>query len=141
MQRLCPYLPAFLALLMLSAGCGTKSPRQAVFGTISGVDSRSGTVTFQPAEGVHAPAARATLDHGAFRFDESDGPLPGTYRVRIDVQKPRILKDGVVIAKEVEVPASASGELPPEMESFYVEDIEVGVSGRQELNLTIETRN
>ena len=134
-------LTGLLTALAFLPGCGSEVPRQPVSGTVSGVGSRPGTVTFQPVEGVHAPAARAPLSNGRFQFDETDGPLPGTYRVRVDVQKPRRLTGGTVTVKDVEVPATAVGEVPPEMESFFVEDVRVSPSGRQELSVTVETSN
>jgi len=130
-----------VAALVLLPGCGSDVPRQPVSGTVSGVGSRPGTVTFQPVEGVHAPAARAPLRNGRFEFDETDGPLPGTYRVRVDIQKPRQLTGGTVTVKGVEVPEAAVGEVPPEMESFFVEDVRITASGRQQLSLTVETSN
>ncbi len=132
-------LTGLLIALSFLPGCGQKVPRQPLTGTVSGVGSRAGTVTFQPVEGVHAPAARAPLRNGRFEFDETDGPLPGTYRVRVDVQIPRRLTGGTVTVKDVEVPESAVGEVPPETESFFVEDVQVTSSGRQELSLTVET--
>ena len=134
-------LTGLLTALAFLPGCGSEVPRQPVSGTVSGVGSRPGTVTFQPVEGVHAPAARAPLRNGRFAFDETDGPLPGTYRVRVDVQKPRRLTGGTVTVKGVEVPESAVGEVPPEMESFFVEGVRVAASGRQDLGLTVETSN
>lgn len=139
--RRCAASTGLLAVLTLLSGCGSEVPRQPVSGTVSGVGSRPGTVTFQPVEGVQAPAARAPLRNGRFEFDETDGPLPGTYRVRVDVQKPRRLTGGTVTVKGVEVPESAVGEVPPEMESFFVEGVHVAASGRQKLNLTVETSN
>jgi hypothetical protein len=140
-SRLCFALTGLLTALALLSGCGSKVPRQPLSGTVSGVGSRPGTVTFQPVEGVHAPAARAPLRNGRFEFDETDGPLPGTYRVRVDLQKPRRLTGGTVTVKGVEVPESAVGEVPPEMESFFVEDVRVAASGRPEQSLTVETSN
>lgn len=134
-------LTGLLTALVLLPGCGSETTRQPVNGTVSGVGSRPGTVTFQPIEGVHAPAARAPLRNGRFEFDKTDGPLPGTYRVRVDVQKPRRLTGGTVTVKGVEVPESAVGEVPPEMESFFIEDVRVAASGRQELRLTAETKD
>jgi hypothetical protein len=132
-------LSRVLTALAILSGCSSDLPRQPVSGTVSGVARRPGTVTFQPIEGVRAPAARAPLRNGRFEFDSTDGPLPGTYRVRVDVQKPRRLTGNTVIVKEVEVPETTVGELPPELESFFVEDVRVAASGPQELSLTVET--
>ena len=130
-----------LGLLALLTGCGSDVPRQPVRGTVSGVGSRPGTVSFLPVEGQHTPAARTALRNGRFEFDTTDGPLPGAYRVRVDVQKPRRLTGGTVVAKDVDVPETAVGQLPPEMESFFVEDVQVAASGRQELQLTVTIEN
>ncbi len=134
-------VPTLLSLIGLCAGCGSELPRQPVSGTVSGTGSRDGTVTFQPVAGNSVPAARTGLRNGKFQFDTANGPLPGSYRVRIDVQKARRMQDGKVIAKDVAVPASAVGQVPPELQSFYAEDVQVTDSQSQHLTLIVETAN
>ncbi|MHC4877386.1 MAG: hypothetical protein ACYTGL_12900 [Planctomycetota bacterium] len=133
--------PALVSLFGLLAGCGSELPRQPISGTITGTANRDGTVTFQPVAEVSAPAARTALRNGEFQFDRSNGPLPGTYRVRIDVQKPPQPRDGQVIAKDVAVPESVLDQVPPETQSFYVEEVHVSDARSQELTLVVETAN
>lgn len=138
-NRLLPGLSLCLAVLL--PGCGSNVNRQAVRGTVDGIGSRPGTVTFVPVEGVRAPAARTVLRNGRFEFDDTNGPLPGRYQVRVDVQTPRILNGSAVIVKGVEVPESAVGEVPPEMETFLIEDVLVSENTSAELQLTVQTQD
>ncbi|WP_254513233.1 hypothetical protein [Anatilimnocola floriformis] len=63
-------------------GCGSSSgpPRRAIHGKIN--SSRPVQIlTLQPIDGLAAPAVTTLVVDGQYKFQRSDGPLPGNYRV------------------------------------------------------------
>lgn len=104
------------------AGCGGSGPeRQPLRGaiTIDGVELEQGAISLRPAVGHSAPAAVTTVDGGHYRFDRENGPLPGPYSVKINVdaesaQGKAILGKGSTTGN-VAIPIGPKGEsmLPP----------------------------
>jgi hypothetical protein len=100
------------------AGCGDSGiPRQAVHGRIAGAEGRSGLISFVPRENTPGPAARATLVDGEYRFDQSDGPVPGDYNVIIQLEISQDRSSGVVVFKGIEIPADTKADIPKTYES------------------------
>ncbi len=77
------------AVLVLAAttGCGTRDGlnRQEVSGivTFDRQPISSGAVLFEPATQESGTAVGATIRDGTFAISRSQGPTPGSYRVRI----------------------------------------------------------
>ena len=109
---------AIAAVSGFMAGCGESGmPRQAVHGRISGAEGRSGLVSFVPRENTQGPAARATLVDGEYRFDQSDGPVPGDYTVIIQLKISQDTTSGVVVFKGIEIPADSEVDIPSNYEA------------------------
>lgn len=78
-----------IAGLMISAcaGCGESdgTARVAMFGKIAfkGTPVTAGSVSLLPAEGNDAPTANVTIQQGAYRFDKTNGPAAGKYRMLV----------------------------------------------------------
>lgn len=76
-------------LIVVSNGCGfggVASGRVAVSGvvTLDGTPVTAGRINFIPDGNNDSPAAGGTIDaSGRYRLPVSDGPMPGTYVVRI----------------------------------------------------------
>ena len=83
-------------LIMLSAlslfttvGCGGHSgpARKALRGsiTVNGIKLEQGAISLRPVDGHSAPAAVTTVEMGSYRFTSENGPLPGPYAVKINI--------------------------------------------------------
>jgi hypothetical protein len=77
----------FPALVALIAGCSEPDPlgRVEVTGEVL-VDGRpldAGAIMLEPGPSGPPTAVGSTIRAGAFAIDRSEGPAPGTYRVRI----------------------------------------------------------
>jgi hypothetical protein len=71
---------------VLSLGCGrANSGRVPIFGRVAapGNEPFAGTISFIPMAGETAPAAVGSIVDGKYRFDTTDGPGMGKYRVLI----------------------------------------------------------
>ncbi len=77
---------AFLALAAVS-GCGSGDglDRLAVSGIVmcDGKRISSGAILFEPETYQSGTAVGATIHSGSFSIPKKDGPVPGTYKVRI----------------------------------------------------------
>lgn len=66
-------------------GCGQSDGlnRMEVLGSVEhqGGPLKAGSISFLPAEGLHAPAAMADVVNGEYHFTASNGPVAGTYQV------------------------------------------------------------
>ncbi|HUG70146.1 MAG TPA: hypothetical protein VMM76_20525 [Pirellulaceae bacterium] len=75
--------------VLSSLGCGDSSgpTRQALRGsiTINGEVLEQGAISLRPTEGHSAPAAVTTVEQGEYRFTSDNGPLPGPYAVKINI--------------------------------------------------------
>lgn len=81
---------AFWMIMLLLAGCTEEQTitRVAVQGEVTqkaGVVAR-GSISFLPAEGTEGPSATASIVDGKYLFDQSNGPVPGLYKVVITPQ-------------------------------------------------------
>ncbi|MHB1036332.1 MAG: hypothetical protein ACYC35_16925 [Pirellulales bacterium] len=78
-----------LALVAVACGCSGRSgpARVAGEGTVrrGGALVDEGLVSFQPAAGHSGPAATTVIVAGHYRFDASNGPVPGPHRVVVRV--------------------------------------------------------
>jgi hypothetical protein len=90
LQRTCEVL----ALLVLaSSGCGAPEEdnrtREPISGTVSldGQPLAKGTIQFQPASQAEGVAAGGMIDDGRFNIPRDEGPVPGKYKVAIDVRE------------------------------------------------------
>ena len=68
-------------------GCGSSDGlnRQAISGTVTldGQPISRGAILFEPATQESGTAVGATIRQGAFAISRHEGPVPGSYRVRI----------------------------------------------------------
>jgi len=75
-----------IALVAL-VGCGGSSgvPRLPVYGTVThpSGDKIHGSLSLVPAQGQSGPSAVTSIVNGEYRFDKSNGPTAGRYRVII----------------------------------------------------------
>lgn len=76
------------ASLALLAGCGGELERAPIFGTITGVTGRDGTITMMPADNHEGPSGTAQIINGEFKFDADSGPGPGPYMARVRLAAP-----------------------------------------------------
>jgi hypothetical protein len=76
-------------VLILAAmfGCDSSDGlnRQAISGsvTLDGQPLSSGAILFEPATQETGTAVGATIRHGNFAISSREGPVPGSYRVRV----------------------------------------------------------
>jgi hypothetical protein len=80
--------PAGLILsLVVTAGCGSGDglDRQAISGiiTLDGQPLSDGAIHLEPMTNPSGTAVGATIRRGAFAIARDQGPIPGSYRVRI----------------------------------------------------------
>ena len=121
-----------------AAGCSRSLiSRQAVFGTISGAEGRSGLVSFIPAD--EGPATRVKITDGVYKFDESNGPVPGEYRVVVQLEKARPAGVQTVLVKGVPVPVDQAAGLEAEYEKRSLK-ISVPAEGSKQLDLKLPER-
>ena len=93
-----------VAMVSTLVGCGKSTGRLAVSGevTLDGQAIESGSILFQPkGEG---PKVGARIKEGKYRFDTSDGPLTGEYKVEIyaDAKDPFPMDDPEAFAEQME---------------------------------------
>ena len=79
-----------LALAVSLSGCGGESddlPRVEVSGEVSknGSPIKEGRVNFVPEGATKGPASGAGIVNGKFLIPRVNGPVPGTYLVRVEV--------------------------------------------------------
>lgn len=77
-----------ISCLLYLLGCGSSDPaRQPLHGsvTVDGVKLESGAISLRPAEGNSGPAAVTTVENGSYRFTRENGPMPGPYAVKINI--------------------------------------------------------
>ena len=85
--------------------------RLPVVGKVTGWNGEeiNGSISFTPAEGSHGPAATAKLVQGEYRFDESNGPTLGPYRVVVRRLATRSrVPSAVVSGQKIETDAASS---------------------------------
>jgi hypothetical protein len=87
-QRCSFLVPAGMILfLVATVGCdsGDGLNRQAISGTVTldGQPLSSGNILFEPATKESGTAVGATIRQGTFAIPRNQGPVPGSYRVRI----------------------------------------------------------
>jgi len=104
-----------IAAVLLAAGlCGCATPeipRQPLYGRISGAEGRSGLLSLIPQEGTQAPAARAVIEDGQYRFSRREGPVPGQYTAIVQLERSRANASGIAVFKGVELPPGP--DIPP----------------------------
>jgi hypothetical protein len=82
-------LPCGLAIFMwvATAGCGSSDElnRQPVSGvvTLDGAPVAMGAILFEPATGESGTAVGAQISQGIFAISAAEGPVPGSYLVRL----------------------------------------------------------
>lgn len=141
--RILRHRTGLMASLIVSAvfglhGCGVDSDRRAISGRIDGAESRTGLISFIPADETRGPVARAAIQDGRYEFGLLNGPFPGRYRVRIELHRIRVSIGGTVQAKDIVIPAAEATDLPPDYEPAVL--IEANVTSErnmQQLNLTL----
>ena len=76
-----------ILLLIVTVGCGSSDglDRQAISGivTLDGQPLNDGAIHLEPATNQSGTAVGATIRRGAFAIAREQGPVPGSYRVRI----------------------------------------------------------
>jgi hypothetical protein len=71
--------------ILLLIGCGSSDglDHVPIHGEIQGAEGRDGLITLIPDAGSDAPVATAPILNGAYRFDKTNGPVPGEYEAII----------------------------------------------------------
>ena len=76
-----------MVLLAALFGCGSSDGlnRQAISGkvTLDGDPLTSGAILFEPTSKDSGTAVGATIRQGSFAVSRAEGPVPGSYRVRV----------------------------------------------------------
>jgi hypothetical protein len=120
------------------AGCSSSLiGRQAVFGTINGAEGRSGLVSFIPED--DGPATRVKFTDGTYSFDESNGPVPGEYRVVVQLEKQRPAGVQTVLVKGVPVPIDQASVLGAEYEKRSLQ-VSVPSEGSMQVDLKLPSQ-
>ena len=87
-----PMKPSLLKLLgtVLLVGCADTSGRLAISGNVSydGQPLPNGTIGFAPQDASTGKAAGAEIIDGRYEISHDDGPLAGTYQVRVYAERP-----------------------------------------------------
>jgi hypothetical protein len=129
-RRLCA---SFLAmLLLLLAGCGPRSDRLAVGGsvTLDGAPLDEGSIRLTSTGSGKLFASGAMIQNGKFHVPQEKGLPPGTYRVEIsspDTAAPLVVYKGV--PGEPALPPTAPERIPPEYNFNSKQTIEVTTGG------------
>ncbi len=100
--------------LVATLGCGEKSARNPVTGTVT-LDAQpvlKGQIAFIPLPGTKGPTAGAPVIDGRYEIAAAGGPMAGTFRVEITALQPTPRK------KEVFNVATGKTELTDEYESL-----------------------
>ena len=87
-QRYLSLLPGEMVLVLAASfGCGSSDGlnRQAISGkvTLDGDSLTSGAILFEPTSKDSGTAVGATIRQGSFAVSRAEGPVPGSYRVRV----------------------------------------------------------
>lgn len=135
--------------LATSSGCGCSCSsalkRKAVFGKISSAREVR-AVTFQPQEGLKAPAVTCEVRDGAYQFNKDDGPIAGEYLARfqfadVDVTFNQTGKKNpkeISAAPPVEIdPRTRRPVEPPPPPPDPVVPVTVPVKGSLEIDITV----
>ncbi|HVW02530.1 MAG TPA: carboxypeptidase-like regulatory domain-containing protein [Planctomycetaceae bacterium] len=74
---------ALILCVLLCIGCEGQSNRLPLTGTVTDRDGEplEGSISFLPDGGTEGPAANASVLNGEYRFDRTNGPVAGMYRV------------------------------------------------------------
>jgi hypothetical protein len=79
--------PGMTLFLSLTVGCGSSDglSRRAISGTVTldGQPITSGSILFEPATEESGTAVGARILRGTFTIAKYQGPVPGSYRVRV----------------------------------------------------------
>ena len=116
-------------------GCGSSDGlnRQAISGTVTldGQPISSGAILFEPATQESGTAVGATIRQGRFAISSHEGPVPGSYRVRIysssGIQAPPAKgqtdrtpsPDGRTVPRSLQYPNRASRQRPRRSANRY----------------------
>ncbi|MEA1951327.1 MAG: hypothetical protein U9N87_08080 [Planctomycetota bacterium] len=75
--------------LLLLAGCGPSSDRQALEGTVTldGAPLAEGSITLRPLPGTRGPPAGGKISEGKFSVSPEEGTFAGTFRVEITASR------------------------------------------------------
>jgi len=116
---------------------GDSNGRVALMGTITGAGKAGGRICFQPEAGQKGPVANGTILNGQYAFNSSNGPMPGTYDVFIElVDQPADSSSAPALSGKMAMPnGQASGFFmaPPRIGKAHVS---VPSRGSRELNIT-----
>ena len=99
-----------LLLALLIVGCQGQSDRLPVSGTIHDRDGEplEGSISFLPDGGTEGPAANGSVLNGEYRFDRTNGPVPGKYRV---IVTPLVDKPGMGDPVQTVEPATCEAQV------------------------------
>jgi len=92
-------------LLGFFAGCGDRSPSRLDLGgtiTVDQMPLSEGSIIFLPDQGQSGPAASTRIVDGRYQFENSDGPYPGSYRVRVRAKPPIAARNAETAGRRVE---------------------------------------
>ena len=105
--RWCASHVRLLCVATVICGCSGSDgpPRKPVYGTVTDpmVDTFEGAISFLPLPETKGPSATTAIVSGKYRFDATDGPIPGKYEVLI---VPKLTKS----IPTADTPASKDGD-------------------------------
>ena len=110
---LLPAAPAALAILLVSAGCGSSGPpRAAIHGrvTASGQPLAAGRILFTPVHPNKGPATSARVVNGEYQLTTKDGPIVGANCVQVEAD----LNLGFELDDEAAFAQRGGAPLPPQ---------------------------
>gem|GEM_PF-6010236 len=78
-----------VGLAMFVVGCHkTPNGRCEVSGSIRGLETQRGVMSFVPEPGTDGPAVRTSFENGRYAFEAEQSPKPGVYAVLVWVTLP-----------------------------------------------------
>jgi hypothetical protein len=136
-------LGALAIVLPLVAGCGPKSGRLEVSGTVKldGAPLDEGSIRLTSVGAERLFASGAVITNGEFRVPEEKGLPPGTYQVEIsapDTSAPLVAHR--VAPGEPVLPPTAPERIPAEYNSAGKHTVEVSADGDNHFEFDIRSR-
>ena len=102
-----------LAILLVSAGCGSSGPpRAAIHGrvTVGGQPLAAGRILFTPVHPNKGPATSTRVVDGNYQLTAKDGPIVGVNRVQVEAD----LNLGFELDDEAAFAQRGGARLPPQ---------------------------
>jgi hypothetical protein len=138
--RLLPLATAFMALALVSSGCGAKSTKLPVSGTITwkGKPLETGMIKFVPKGGATKTEAVAVITQGKYAVPKENGLDPGPYTIFISSPDPKSQQGPADAAPGERGGYPAVERIPAKYNTKGEVAVEVKYGDKNEFTFTIE---